>query len=162
MKTISLGGLRPDAKRDLGLKQTYDLLWNLLKKGWADQYNEPETNILISTPIGGKECPKQLAHYDYHLTGIKKKHAMPYSALTAVDGDATSITLILEIGENLYQELVVPLLPGDMIIWGGSILHHGRPYALPNMRMFVYFSTENHPPKDSLLMNKVPLNIVKS
>lgn len=82
---------------------------------------------------------------------------MPYSSLTAVNGDATSITLVLEVSEGKYQELVVPMLPGDMVLWGGEVLHCGRPYALPNMRVFAYFPTRKHQPEDKLLLKDVDI-----
>ena len=76
---------------------------------------------------------------------------MPYSAVTAVQGDATSITLVLGIDNTeKYIELVIPLLPGDMLIWAGNILHRGRPYAMPNMRMFASFPTKVHKPNNEL------------
>jgi hypothetical protein len=98
----------------------------------------------------------QVFHYDFDLSNRNKdKDAMPYSALTAVDGDATSITLVLEIRKGVFQELVVPLLPGDMVLWSGEILHGGRPYALPNMRMFTYFPTKKHMAEDSVTVEDV-------
>ena len=52
------------------------------------------------------------------------------------------MTLLMSIdGTEYYIELVIPLLPGDMLIWAGNILHRGRSYAMPNMRMFAYFPT---------------------
>jgi len=147
--------------RDLGLQPTYDLILALLRKGkgWEHEYLEPETKILTANPVGGKPCPPQLAHYDYNMSGRRhnKNDAIPYSALTAVNGDATSITLVLEVGFGKYQELVVPMLPGDLVIWGGGVLHRGRPYALPNMRMFAYFPTRKHTPEDQLLLADVDL-----
>ena len=147
--------------RDLGLQPTYDLILALLRKGkgWENEYTAPETKILTANPVGGKPCPAQLAHYDYNLGGRRrnKNDAMPYSSLTAVNGDATSITLVLEVSEGKYQELVVPMLPGDMVLWGGEVLHCGRPYALPNMRVFAYFPTRKHQPEDQLLLENVDI-----
>jgi hypothetical protein len=140
------------ALRDLGLNGTYDLIEMLLNKGSGPKYGPRETKILCSMPIGGKPCGEQLDHYDFALYDFNHvKHMMPYSAVTAVQGDATSVTLVLGIDNTeKYIELVIPLLPGDMLIWGGNILHRGRPYAMPNMRMFASFPTKVHKPNNEL------------
>ena len=82
---------------------------------------------------------------------------MPYSTVTAVQGDATSVSLLMGIdGTENYIELVIPLLPGDMLIWAGNILHRGRSYAMPNMRMFAYFPTRVHKPSNQLSVVEGP------
>ena len=128
------------------------MIETLLGEGSGPDYAARDTKILCSTPIAGKPCAEQLAHYDYDLANFNHlKHSMPYSAVTAVQGDATSITLLLEIdGTEKFIELVIPLLPGDMLIWAGNNLHRGRPYAMPNMRMFAYFPTRAHKPNNQL------------
>lgn len=155
-----MGGLRPNAicgptRRDLGVKDTYDLILSQLRGGgWKtpEEYPEYQVKILMSCPSGGEMCEEQVPHYDYNISKIKPSSAMPYSALTALEGDATSISLLLDIGKGLYHEIVVPMLPGDTVLWSGAILHRGRPYALPNMRMFAYFPTKSYPPADQLVL----------
>jgi hypothetical protein len=136
------------ALRELGLDVTYDLIERLLNQGSGPKYGTRESKILCSIPIGGKPCGEQLDHYDFALYDFNHvKHSMPYSAVTAVQGDATSITLVLEIDNTeKYIELVIPLLPGDMLIWAENILPRGRPYTMPNMRMF----TKVHKPNNEL------------
>ena len=121
-------------------------------EGSGPEYASRDTKILCSTPIAGKPCGEQFAHYDFDLGSFSHlKHSMPYSAVTAVQGDATSVSLLMGIdGTEKYIELVIPLLPGDMLMWAGNILHRGRPYAMPNMRMFAYFPTKVHKPNNQL------------
>ena len=45
---------------------------------------------------------------------------------------------------------MVPLNPGDLVIWAGDIAHAGSAYARSNMRFFAYFPTEANPPDNSL------------
>ena len=136
------------------MDKTYEILLEAMNRWLPEpQYLHPELKILRAMPIGGKPCPEQMIHSDYVLGDDFDvvKDAMPYSAVTAMHGDATSVTLVMEFEKTgKYIELVVPLLPGDMLLFGGNVFHKGRPYAMPNLRMFAYFPTIKYKPKDEL------------
>ena len=114
---------------DLCLDHVYELIHTLLNRDETrppdvpPPYILPEKKILTSTPsVTGEPCPPQILHYDYKLDGLLDDDYMPYSALVAMHGEVTSLTFYLLIDEGsskvspTYQEIIIPLLPGDMLI----------------------------------------------
>jgi hypothetical protein len=117
-------------------------------------YTEPLPKLLMAT-AGTME---QSRHYDYTIKKLPPARQSPMSAVVALHGDMTHITLDIDykdvvVGKSTthhIHRLIVPLNPGDMVIWAGHIAHAGGAYARDNVRLFAYFPTKAYEPNDSL------------
>ena len=143
----------------LGAQEVLDNL-NVLLNGNSSSSSNPYTGPVHKILVAEPGTAEQSLHLDYVFAENEEVPAnqYPMSAMAAIHGDTTHIVLDIEykktvvggVTTHFIHKLVVPLNPGDLVMWTGFVAHAGGAYARFNMRLFAYFPTQANQPDDSL------------